>query len=261
MSIPVVYVAAASQRPAIVDADGNVFYLPKTFNVRSEPAAKKMGLMDVAFSHGARDVSDGKFGVRIVEVGGKIWASTDVAFNVAWDALAMQIVKEDFYLQDRGRQIKIHKVQDIQIKDPTNVNYRYVEVVLQFLALDPFWYAVDGKTKLFAISSSPAPVSFDVGGNIEVYPVIIVECLANNPNFSIKNVTDLNRMLTIQDAGALSGQTVVVDCAAGTVTRGGVDKIATASGQFLRLLGGRQNQLTYTGAACNLTFQFKERWL
>jgi hypothetical protein len=164
MAIPVVYVANSDSRPKIIDADGNEFTFPKTFNVRSEPAAKKQAVIDVAFAHGARDVSDGKMSQRVIEVSGKIWATTDADYNTAWDALATQIVKEQFKLQDRGRQINVWKVQDIQHAYPSLVNYRYGEVTLQLLCLDPFWYAIAAKTKTFSLTTSPQIFQFDAWG-------------------------------------------------------------------------------------------------
>lgn len=261
MAIPVVYVPNADERPKIIDADGNEFTLPKTFNVRSEPAAKKQALMDVAFAHGARDVSDGKMQSRVLVVSGKLWAQTDDDYNAAWDALAAQIVKEQFILQDRGRQINVWNVQDIQHDYPSLLSYRYGEVTLQLLCLDPFWYAIAAKIKTFALTSSPQIFQFDTLGNSDIYPVITIASLASNTNFTLASNTDAGASFTIQDSGALNGTSIIIDCGAGTVTRGGTNIISTISGQFLRVLGGRSNQFTYTGEAANLSFQFKEAWL
>jgi phage-related protein len=262
MAIPVVYVSNADARPRIIDADGNEFILPKTFNVRSEPAAKKQALMDVAFAHGARDVSDGKMSPRVIEISGKIWAGTDDAYNTAWDALAAQLVKENFKLQDRGRQINVWKVQDIQHAFPSQVQYRYGEVVLQLLCLDPFWYAIAAKTKTFPVESSPRIFQFDALGNADIYPVITIANGATNTDFTLEATTDAETSFRIQDSGALSGTNIVVDCAAGTVKRNGTDIISKFSGKFLRILGGRENRFTYTGAiGMVISLSFKEAWL
>ena len=152
MAIPVVDVPMPTNGPRSSMPMENEFTLPKTFNVRSEPAAKKQALMDVAFAHEARDVSDGKMQSRVLVVSGKLWAQTDDDYNAAWDALAAQIVKEQFILQDRGRQINVWNVQDIQHDYPSLLSYRYGEVTLQLLCLDPFWYAIAAKIKTFALS-------------------------------------------------------------------------------------------------------------
>jgi phage-related protein len=261
MSIPVYFTAQADLRPKIIDTDGNEFYLPATFNVRSEPISRKSSILELAFAHGGRDVSDGKVAVRTVEVSGKLWAATDAEFNAAWDALAAQIMKDDIILQDRGRQITANKIVQTEVMYPSQVDFRYGEVSLQLQCLDPFWYAIAAKTKVFAIGSSPLTVGFELLGNVEAWPTITIEHSASNTDFTLKSVTDGNRSIRIQDSGALAGQTTVIDCQAGTVTRGGVDKISTMSGLFLRLLGGRPNSLEYTGANCTITFAYKEAWL
>ncbi len=261
MAIPVVYVSEADERPKIIDADGNEFVLPKTFNVRSEPIARKQALMDVAFAHGARDVSDGKMTTRIVEVSGKLWAETDAEYNSAWDALAAQIIKESFRLEDRGRQINVWKVVDIQHTYPSQASFRYGEVALQLLCLDPFWYATAVRSKEFTISYSPQIIAFEVGGNIEVHPTIEIENLADNVDFALEAVTDGGKSSRIQDSGALNGTTILIDCATGAVTRDGTDIIAAFSGIFPRILGGRENRFEYTGAAACVTFQYREAWL
>jgi hypothetical protein len=263
MSIPVYYTAAPDERLKIIDSVGNEFYLPSKFEIRSEPIAKKQGLMDVAFAHGARDVSDGKMTTRTIEVTGKIWAATDAAYNTAWDNLAKEIIKENFKLQDRGRQINVLKIAEINHAFPSQVNYRYGEVSINFLCIDPFWYAVSAKSKQFGPTpGSPLDIfQFDVLGNIEVYPVITILNQANNTDFTLEAVTDGAKSFRIQDAGALTGTTIEVDCALGTVKRGSTNIIDKFSGFFLRLLGGRENKFHYTGADCTITFNFKEAWL
>lgn len=261
MSIPVYYAALPDERLKIIDSVGNEFYLPSKFEIRSEPVAKKQALMEIAFAHGARDVSDGKMTTRIVEVTGKLWAATDAAYNVAWDNLAKEIVKENFKLQDRGRQINVLKTSEINHAFPSQVDYRYGEVSINFLCIDPFWYAISAKMKQFVITSTPTDFQFDVLGNIEVYPVITILNQANNTDFTLEAVTDGGKSFRIQDAGALNGTTVEVDCAAGTAKRGSINIIDKFSGFFLRLLGGRENKFTYTGAACTITIFYHEAWL
>ncbi len=262
MAIPVYYTAASDTRPKLIDADGNEFYLPKTFNIRSEPASKKQSLMDIAFAHGARDVSDGKMTTRVIEISGKIWADTDIEFNAAWDALAVQILKEGFKLQDRGRQINVWKVQDIQLSYPSKAPRRFGEVALQFLCLDPFWYAIVEKEKEFSMTTSPQIFEFEVLGNVETHPVITIANLADNADFKLKSITDGNAEIRIQDASALSGTEIVIDSPAGTVMRDeDFDIISAVTGRFPRLLGGRPNQFEYTGAAATITVTFREAWL
>lgn len=250
------------ERPKIIDADGNEFTLPQTFNVRAEPVARKQSLLDVAFAHGARDISDGKFTPRIVEVSGRIWAASDSEYNTKWDALAAEIVKEQFRLELRGRQINVWKAIEISHAYPSQVPYPFGEVSVQFLCLDPFWYGATTKNKQFSITSSPQIFAFEVGGNCDAFPLIRIENDANNADFTIEAATDGGKSFRIQDAGALSGTELEIDCARGTAARGGSTNVISAfSGLFVRLLGGRENRFEYTGAACTINVQYREAWL
>ena len=105
MSIPVVYTAVPEEKIKIVDANGQEFYFPKTFELRSEPAAKKSTVLDAAYVHGGMDVSDGMFAQRIIEISGKIWAASDAEYNTKWDAIAEHLAKEKFWILNRNRQI------------------------------------------------------------------------------------------------------------------------------------------------------------
>jgi hypothetical protein len=261
MSIPVYYTETPDEKLKIIDSNGNEYYLPKTFEVRADPSAKKSNLMETAFSHGARDVSDGMQQPRTIEVSGKIWADTDAAYNLAWDALAKELLKENFKLQDRGRQINILKVIGVGHLFPSLRDLPYGEVSLQLLAVDPFWYSATTKTKVFNITSSPYVFQFDVAGNADTFPSILIENNANNIDFTLEHTTDSERKFRVQDAQALSGTEISVDCAVGSIARDGTDIISKFSGLFLRLLGGRENKMKYTGAACILTIQYREAYL
>lgn len=261
MSIPVIYVEAAEEKIKIIDAEGQEYYLPKTFELRSEPTARRSATLDAAYVHGAMDVSDGMFGQRTIGISGKIWAASDAEYNTKWDAIAEHLAKEDFRIQNRGRQINIKKIEGISHEFPSKVKYPYGEVSINLLAIDPFWYAKNARSKEITISSSPHEFTWGIGGKIEVYPIIIIYNQANNTDFTLRNITDSNREFRIQDSSAAVGTTITVDCKEGTVLRGTTDIIPSFSKLFLRLLGGRDNRFKYTGANCKITMQYREAWL
>ena len=261
MSIPVLYVADSDERVKIIDSEDQEFYLPKTFEVRAEPISKKSSTLDVAYSHGAMDVSDGMFGQRIVEVSGKIWADNDADYNTAWDALAEHLIKENFRIQIRNRQIYIKKLTNLSHAYPSTVWYPYGVVDLEFLATDPFWYSKDERTKSIVINASSVEFTWGIGGKIEVHPIISIRNYASNTNFTLRNITDTNREFRITDSSALEGTTIEVDCVEGTVKRDGIDIISSFSKMFLRLLGGQWNRFRYTGADCLISMAYREAWL
>jgi len=261
MTIPVIYIPDSDQKIKLIDSVGQEFYLPKGFELRSEPIAKKSALLDVAYIHGAKDVSDGMFSQRTIEISGRIWAFSDTEYNSKWDALAEHLVKEDFRIQNRNRQIRIRKIEDVSHEYPSTVSYNFGTVSIRMLAADPFWYGTTAQQKQIIITSSPKEFQWDIGGKVEVFPTIIFAMAADNPDFKLENTTDSAREFRIQDALNVNGTTVTVDCANGTVKRATTDIISKFSGLFLRLLGGRPNLFKYTGANCTLTVQFFEAWL
>jgi len=261
MAIPVLYVESSDQKIKIIDSAGQEFYLPKTFELRAEPIAKKSSILEVAYSHGAKDVSDGMFAHRVIEISGKIWATTDAEYNSKWDALAEHLIKEDFRVQNRDRQIHLRRIEEVSHEYPSNVGYNYGVVTVRMLAVDPFWYAKTAQQKTVTIASSPYEFQWDIGGKVEVFPTIIILLNADNPDFKLENTTDGAREFRIQDVLNVNGSTVTVDCVNGTAKRGTTDIIAKFSGMFLRLLGGRSNLFKYTGAACTITMQYFEAWI
>jgi len=250
------------EKISIIDSLGQEYTLPKTFELRSEPIAKKSDILSLAFVHGAKDVSDGMFRPRIIEVSGKILAKSDTAYNEKWDAIAEHLIKEDIRIQNKGRQINIIKIEDISHEYPSQVNYHYGEISIRFLAIDPFWYSKTAKEKDIVITSSPKNFQFDIGGQIETFPEIKIENNADNIDFTLENTTDDERSFRIQDPNALNGTTIIVDCKEGTAIRDESNNIISVfSGLFLRLLGGRQNSFKYTGSNCKITMQYKEAWI
>jgi len=245
----------------IIDSIGQEFTLPKTFELRSEPLARRSNLLDTAFIHGGKDVSDGMFTPRHIEVSGTIWAYSDAEYNAKWDALAEHLIKDNIRIQNKDRQIRLLKIVDISHEYPSKAGLHLGEVSITFLAADPFWYAKNAQQKERPVTSSPDTFQFDIGGKMETWPIITIDMNADNFDFKLENITDTNREFRIQDTGATNGSTIIIDCKAGTAMRGATNLIAVFSGLFLRLLGGRTNEFKYTGANCDITIQYFEAWI
>ena len=245
----------------LFDALGQEYILPKSFELRSDPGGRRTQALETAFIHGAKDVSDGMFTPKIITITGKIFATTDALFNAKWDPFQTHLIKENFKIQDKGRQINIKRILEITKEYPSPVNYHWGEISIAMLAEDPFWYATAATQKQKAITSSPNEFQYDIGGVVETYPIITIENNAANTNLTFQNITDGNRSFQIQDAGAANGTVIVINCKTGTVVRDTTNIIADFSGLFLRLLGGQQNVLKYTGADCDITLQYFEAWI
>ena len=245
----------------LIDSIGQEFELPPKFELRSDPGGRRTQALETAFIHGAKDVSDGMFRPKIIEISGKIFATSDAAFNAAWDSFQEHLVKENFRIQDKGRQIYIKRVLEITKEYPSPVNYHYGEISIAMLAEDPFWYSASAIQKQQAVTSSPKEFQFDIGGKMETFPIILIENNAANTNFTLQNITDGNRIFQVQDSGAANGTRIEINCKTGIVLRDSTNIIAVFSGLFLRLLGGQTNNLKYTGADCDITLQYFEAYI
>jgi hypothetical protein len=245
----------------LIDSLGQEFELPKTFELRSDPGGRRTQALETAFIHGAKDVSDGMFRPKVIEISGRIWAPSDADFNTKWDPFMEHLIKENFKIQDKGRQIYIKRILEVNKEYPSPANFHFGEISISMLAEDPFWYSANAQQKQEAVTGSPHEFQFDIGGKMETWPIIIIDNNADNTNFSLQNVTDNNRSFQIQYSGAVSGTTIAVNCKEGTVVRDSTNIISVFSGLFLRLLGGQTNSLKYTGANCDLTFQYFNCWI
>jgi len=245
----------------LIDSLDQEFELPKTFELRSDPGGRRTQALETAFIHGAKDVSDGCFRPKIIEISGKIYATTDALFSAAWDPFQTHLIKENFRIQDKGRQIYIKRILEITKEYPSTAYANYGEISIAMLAEDPFWYAASASQKVKAITSSPTEFPHTIGGVMETFPIITIENNADNTLFTLQNITDNNRVFQIQDSGASNGTVIVINCKEGTVVRDTTNIIAVFSGLFLRLLGGRVNNFKYTGADCDITMDYYEAWI
>jgi len=249
-------------RPKLIDSIGNELELPQTFNVRAIPVGRRTSILDIAYSDGGRDYSDGCFTPRRVEISGQLWALTDAELNDKWDALATFLARENLKIQFRGRYINTVRVEEISHSDPSRVDYHISNVALRFLCVDPFWYALSSKTVLVETGGvSPLDINVTVAGNIPVFPEVRITNNADNVSLSLKNSSDGDRGFTFADPAALSGTVLIVNSRTGAVTLDGSDKISAFSGIFVRLLGGVDNTLVYTGASAKVEVFYREAWL
>lgn len=262
MAIPVLYNPGTDGSLAIIDSDGNVYNLPQGIQVRSIPFARQSETLKRAFGHGARDVADGTYLPRSLELYHVHAAETDAAYLTKWDELAEKLlVLEDFWLRAGTRQIQIKRVTEFNETFGDGFRLRLGEYAAMLLAEDPRWYRTTTSVhNIVTGGASPYQFSVYVGGTAELHPVITIENLADNADFKVEHMGDeASRWSRLQDAGALSGTTIEIDCVNGTVTRDGVTSVIQyMTGLFLRLLPNRDNVLRYTGASANI--RLTHRW-
>ena len=137
------------------------------------------------------------------------------------------------------------------------------QVRLTWLLADPFWYS-DAVGQVHADLAGAGSIAVDTGDLATWWmpPILTLTAPAGEsvPSLTLVNETDGGVGLTYSDPALSDGATVVIDCERGTVTRDGTDSIRYLGGRPLRLLPG-ENTLSYLGAACGVTIQWRERWI
>jgi phage-related protein len=262
MTIPVIYTAGEAGSLAIVDQEDNIYYLPENFLIKTIPMSKQYETLKLAFAHGAKDISDHKTKERAIELSGAIYAETDEEYRTIWDEIVQRFNQEDFYLRAGTRQILIKKTLDMPETYPGAFRLRRGDFTIMLMALDPFWYKTTSEVKELEAASSPYQFTFYNGGTVETRPIIRIDNIENNTDFTLTANTDNDRELRIQDPSALAGTYIEINCKEGTVMRGGSNNIIQYfSGLFLRLLHNRDNNFTYEGAEATLKFTYFWAWL
>lgn len=261
MAIGIWYEGLVEGRLKLIDSAENEYIFPKGFSIIDIPTQKRSSVVQVAYTHGAKDIGDGKIAERIIKITGKLWENTQTEFFITWSNIIRELSKENFQLEYFGKRINIIRTINIAEAFDERLWYPFSTIEFDCLAVDPFWYSVDKTIKQFTASSSPYFFSFTSIGNIESFPIIKVKNNANNFDFKIYNMSDAESYFRLQDSGATAGKEIIIDCKAGTVKRDGTDVIQYFSGEFIKVLGGRENQIKYEGANANIAIEYYEAYL
>ena len=246
----------------IIDSQSNEYTFDESFGIVSSPFSVRNKSSQRAFSHGAKDVSDGMVDKRIVEVRGQIWGDTISSYNSKMDDFYEALYKQDQKLyKDANRYLNVKKATVITPRLAANNFPRLSNVVIKFFCEDPFWYSVSKTEYNESITETPHEWNVENQGIVEVHPIITITNDGSYASLSLKNKTDDNALFTYDDSNLASGASVVIDCQEGTVLRSTTDTIRYLTGSFLRLLKG-VNTLEITGLTnASVEVEFYRRWL
>lgn len=141
------------------------------------------------------------------------------------------------------------------------------DLELTFRLTDPFWYASSASTATSELTGNGTVVVNTATGSwparVEVWPVITITAppAGSVPSVVLRNESDEGMQFTYQDLQLKNGASVVLNFTGSPVVeRGGANAIRCFDGAPLRLVAG-ENRLTYEGAACTLTIQYRARWI
>ena len=207
---------------------------------------------------------------REISIKGVLIKSTETALRTAFETLKATLNKGKQYLYLFDDRRILAAVDRFSWGDypRTYNNPARCEYSIRFKAESPYWEDVNLIThNENDITDAEEGHTFTVSnaGKANVYPVITITANATINDLTLENTADEQSdgnglKCKYQDPAFFEGDSIVIDCAEGTVKRGDTNTIRYFSGAFLKLLPG-DNSLKYTGGNCSLKIEFRKRFL
>ena len=250
----------------LTDEDSNTYNLPPNFAIVDINTNATINVLNAAYAAGGENIADGFPEPKMIAVEGSITDSTLADMETAERAFKQACLKGGqltLYTDTVSRYLEVEfaGLSETYERTLTHVDQFKKNYSVRFSIKYPFWQDAS-ETDDDNILAGDDTVTIANGGDYLVKPVITVDAdqSVNIPIFTITNTTDGSMAFTYTDASFLSGSSVVIDCAAGTIKRDGGDTKENFDGALLRLLTGN-NSIDYEGAACTLTFTFRKVYL
>jgi phage-related protein len=216
---------------------------------------------------GASQVSDRQVESRRIKITGAIHAASQSDLKTALNNLKQALYnngEEYRFSWETGYYIGVSHCSRFKVKRYSGgLAYKSVDIEIELVCPDPYWYSTTLSTVgPTSITTSPQDITFTLTSTVPTPLIIALAPSASWTSLTIKNVTDGNNTLKLQDAALVSGVTCVIDARAGSVVRdGAINTVHYFAGAFLRLLPG-SNTIRYTGTTGGtITLSAPLRWL
>jgi hypothetical protein len=251
----------------VAGAEGDQFILPASLTLEGDDFDLRVDSDERALADGSA-AWGGQVRARKAVVSGLVGdgTSTPEATRALLRQLRAAAARQDQYLAtDQGADhfLRLRLLESCDVRWQALWGRSLAQVRLSWLLADPFWYS-DAVGQVHEDLAGSGSISVDTGDLATWWmpPIITLTAPAGEsvPSVTLVNQTDGGVGLTYSDPAFADGATVVIDCERGTVRRDGVDSIRYLGGRPLRLLPGL-NTLSYTGAACAVSIQWRERWI
>lgn len=165
---------------------------------------------------------------------------------------------------DAGRFLALTRLREFEDEPLPGFDRAVTKLRLVWQCDNPYWQAETEQVRTVELSGN---TDFEVSLGLPrclrgQHPRITVtaEPFLALGTFTLESLTDGGLQFRYSDPLLINGASAVIDCAAGTVTRGSTNTLRYFEGEFLRLLDG-VNTLRYTGIACTLEFRWRHQWL
>ena len=253
----------------LTDADSNTYDFNNNFIITGKTVNTSIQMLEGAYSSGGRNVGDGFPRTSTITIAGMLSVGVLADFETAERAMKQACLKGGYLTLSNdtvSRRYTVIFAGMTETARRTEGQEKHLDQVhktysIRFALQSPFQEDITA-TDDDNVLAGDDTVTITNSGDFLVKPVITIDAdqSVDIPEFTIINTTDGSMSFTYTDASFESGDSVVIDCAAGTVKRNGGDTKENFSGNFVRLLTG-SNSIDYEGAACTLTFTFRKVYL
>jgi phage-related protein len=135
-------------------------------------------------------------------------------------------------------------------------------VDISFLVVYPFWLDYTETSDPNVLAGNATFYTDATGSDFIIFPTFTILNSADNPGIYLRNISDGSMNLTYNDTEFYNGDTLVINCAEGTVYKNNnnaIENLVTPS-RFLRLQP-LNNEILYEGNACTITVTFRKAYL
>lgn len=236
---------------------GNGLYVEK---VRA-PRERRIATEDVSRRHGSVLIEEVVYDKRRVTIEGAIRKATAANLRSALDDLERAlggVQEKKLYLWDDRYINAISRSWDPEYG--AGAGLLFARYTAEFECEDPFWYDASATSDVQVVTSAPTSAtswtSTNPGSRL-VYPTITITAnvSGNISAFALANITT-GKSFTFSGT-VLSGNSLIVNCAARTVTNNGNNALANwPSGNIFWWLNPGANTVRLTGANATVTIAY-----
>lgn len=239
----------------------DVWELPENSWITGVPFTTRRKENERALQHGVIDSGDGKVSGRTVELTIIVNEPTSAAYFATMDEIKRRLYRRDMRLYvTPSRYINLTSLYQFKEEFMPGLTNRMSTVSAEYKADDPFFYDEAVRSASITVTASPATLTVDNISNVDTPPVITVTATGALPHVKITNAAN-GRVCIYQDPQLIAGQRLVIDTAAATVKRNGVNTINAFSGTFHILEVGANVFTIECNPAATVNISYTPRWL
>jgi len=252
----------------LVDADDNIYNFPDSFWIKDEGWQVSSNVKNIAFAAGGKDTADGYLQSRTILIEGQLRASDKYTLESRFRDLQRAVLSAgrlfvigdvvNRYIEVSAPMVNSNYSNDYRLEKLYNITY---------LADYPFWQdTIETEIERIIDFTTGLSETFQIDNSDSdflVKPTIKIEADQGYdlPSIRLTNLSDAGMFFLYENSDFVQGDTLIIDCNAGTVKKNGVDTVAYfTTPRFLRLQN-TNNSIIYEGNPCTITFSFRRVYL